>query len=61
MPQGERTASHVGDGTGNRASRGDAAENGVKEIPRFLRHQLLIRIVAILDHAVGHARKAATQ
>ena len=47
-------ASDVGHGAGNRAGGGDAAKERCHQIGHALGHQFLIRVVAIVDHAVGH-------
>gem|GEM_PF-4073336 len=49
-------AFHICDGAGNRAGGGHAAEKGRDEVGDALRHQLLIGVVAVVNHAVGHAR-----
>ncbi|MPN60503.1 hypothetical protein SDC9_208231 [bioreactor metagenome] len=50
------TAFHVGHGARNGAGGRHAAEERRDEVGNALRHQLLVRVVAVIDHAVGHAR-----
>ena len=49
-------AFHVGDGARDRAGGGHAAEERRHEVGDALGHQLLVGVVPVADHAVGHAR-----
>ena len=46
----------VGDGTGNGAGHGNAAEQRRGKVGDALGHQLLVGIVTVMGHAVGHPR-----
>ena len=48
------TRADIGNGAGNGARGDDPAEERREEIGHALRHQLLIRIVPVIDEAVGN-------
>ena len=49
-----RTGAHIGRGTGDGTRGRDAAEERHDDVGDALCHQLLIRIVLVVDHAIRH-------